>query len=611
MASQLRLVLCAFMFTCAAATLDYYVAPSGSDSTGTGSASAPWASPLPALSAIAAAKTGGNLPDDVVVHLSSGTYFLQSTLAVTASSGGDGTHTVTFAGPADPADAPAVLSAGAPVAGPWAPVAGAPGVFSASFPSSSAAMLRQAWDAVTGARLRLARSPVMYARVAGDWGVGYAPGAVASADVPLIEGGGELILWHNWVASQNTIKTVNFGNNSISVVGEAGDPFFGAGGTLRWALQNVADPAALAPGSFFVRGRVITYRPASGAAPAPGALIVEGLREAVTISGTASAPVAGVALVNLTIAHAAADLEGSCLPAGCGGQSCSESTNAAVHVSYARDTHLKGVEVVGSGSYAVWFDGGSVDCSITESWLHDLGMGGVRVGSTDNTGSTANEPTRNVTVSDCEIADGGHVVPAGTGVLAQESYATSVVHNHVHHLYYTGVSTGWTWGYAQDSDGAHTVGFNHIVRACAPSAVCLQVAHFSLLPHPFLTLPSHPPFQSMTFSSRSCPMVGASTIWGAPLGRRSSTIFVTTLTLTATVVGVSTPTRVLQMSHSVITSCTILKMRGSTNTCVRGWGTILVGRKAVSMSSACLTSAAHPHTLTLRAFTLSHPLVRH
>ncbi len=177
---------------------------------------------------------------------------------------------------------------------------------------------------------------------------------------------------------------------------------------------------------------------------------------------SADAPVRGVVLENVTVAHAAADLEGSCAAGGCGGQSVSESTTAAVHARFAADCHLRGVEVAGTGAYGVWFDEGSVGCSVERSWLHDLGMGGVRVGSPDNAGSVAAEPTRNVSVLDCEIEDGGHVVPAGTGVLAQESYGTRVEHNHIHHLRYTGVSTGWTWGYMPDSDAGHTVGFNHI-----------------------------------------------------------------------------------------------------------------------------------------------------
>jgi hypothetical protein len=139
----------------AAAALDFYVSPAGSDSTGTGSASSPWASPFPALPAIAAAKANGALPSDVTVHLDSGTYFLPSTLIVTPAAGGDGTRTVTISGPADPAAPPAVLSGGFPIPA-WAPAPGAAGMFTAPLPRG-VGFVRQMWDAASGARLLLAR----------------------------------------------------------------------------------------------------------------------------------------------------------------------------------------------------------------------------------------------------------------------------------------------------------------------------------------------------------------------------------------------------------------------------------------------------------------------
>jgi hypothetical protein len=450
LASALSTTVCA---------LDFYVSPGGSDSN-SGSLSSPWATPYPALAAVAA--FNGQLPSDVTVHLASGTYYLPRTLSLPALSGGDGAHTVTFSGPAD-GGPPAVLSGGALVPA-WAAVPGAPGVYSAPLPpaASGLATARQLWDAATGARITLARTPIALALRASQWGVEYdnATFPLTPSDLPSLAEA-ELVIWHNWVTSQNKVRAVDLARGNITVQGLAGDPFFGAGGNIRFALQNLASPGRLAPGSFYVAQRTLYLRPLDGSAP-PGPAIVEAIPEVVALAGAPSAPVRGVILANLTIAHAAADLEHSCMSAGCGGQSCSESTTAAFHARSAQGCSLSGVEVVGSGAYAVWWDQGSEACDVTGAWLHDLGMGGVRVGNTENTGDPATAPAKNVSVADCTIEHGGLVVPAGTGVLAQESYGTTITHNHIHHLFYTGVSTGWTWGYAADSDAGHTVGFNHI-----------------------------------------------------------------------------------------------------------------------------------------------------
>lgn len=443
--------------------IDFYVSTSGSDSND-GSISAPWATPFPALGAIAAAKTGGVLPSSVVVHIASGTYFLGRTLNITAAAGGDAVgHSVTFAGPADTSAVPAILSAGAPV-GLWSVVQATPGVFSAPIPAGAAslAMVRQMWDATTGARIPLARSPITYASAVGQWGAAWAP-----ADFPVnyaraLSSESEIVLWHNWVSSQNKIDVVNVTNSSIAALGQAGDPFFGAGGNFRVALQNVPLADALAPGSFYFSKRTLYYRPTSGTLPAPNSVIVEAVPEALVIGGSAGAPLTGLVLANLTVAHAAADLEHSCIYTGCGEQSVSDAVFAAVHVSNAVGVQLTGVEIFGTGSYGLWFDAGSVSSGIASSWLHDLGAGGVRVGTSNNTGSTASSPARSVSISDNTVEDGGLITPAGTGIFVQEAYNTSVVHNHVHHLFYTGVAIGWTWGYAADADGSQVVGWNHI-----------------------------------------------------------------------------------------------------------------------------------------------------
>ena len=301
----------------------------------------------------------------------------------------------------------------------------------------------------------------MIADAVGQWGVRWAEGD-APVLGPKAYAEAELMIYHQWTNSQNKIASINA--TCVLPVGTAGDQFFAAGGK-RWALQNVADVASLAAGQFFVSDGRITYRGLPGEDPTiPGGLVLiaERLPEALIINGTAASPVTGVLVANLTIAHTAADLEAQCLHDGCGGQSNSEASSAAVHATYATAAAFDGVEVTGSGGYAVWLDVGCTRCALTRSLLHDLGQGGARVGNGDNTGSPSLSPAHSCVVSDCVIADGGHVVPAGTGVLAQEAANTSIVHNHVHHLRYTGISTGWSWGYMSTADAGQLVAFNDI-----------------------------------------------------------------------------------------------------------------------------------------------------
>ncbi len=443
----------------------FFLSPTGSDANNGLSPASPWQTLPRAQQAVVALKgaNGGSLPGNVRVNLAAGTYELGMTLTIAAADGGDAAFDVTYAGPAPggvAAGGAAVLSAGAVITG-WAATS-TPGVFTAPVPPRrGASFLRQLFGAADGLRRPLSRSRVMTAVAVGQEGVVFNPADLAPSAAPtLVEA--EVVIWHNWVNSQSKIKSIDWSAHNISVQGQAGDPFFTAGG-LRWALQNVADPVALDAGFFYTAGGAVFYRALPGEDPTNPAvtpLVGELLPVAVRFAGTAAAPVVNVAFANLTIAHAAASLEETCGGSGCGGQSCSESTTAAVHAFYSSFVSLDGVELLGTGAYAAWFDEGSIACSITRSWLHSLGMGGVRVGNGADTGSPSSAPARDIVVADNVIEDAGHVVPAGTGVLAQECSNTTITHNHIHHLFYTAVSTGWTWGYMATSDAGNLVSYN-------------------------------------------------------------------------------------------------------------------------------------------------------
>jgi len=65
-------------------------------------------------------------------------------------------------------------------------------------------------------------------------------------------------------------------------------------------------------------------------------------------------------------------------------------------------------------------------------------------------------------ITDNHIHSLGRVYAPAIGVLILQSGMNQVAHNHVHDLYYTAISVGWTWGY-QDSPCHHNViEFNHL-----------------------------------------------------------------------------------------------------------------------------------------------------
>jgi hypothetical protein len=93
--------------------------------------------------------------------------------------------------------------------------------------------------------------------------------------------------------------------------------------------------------------------------------------------------------------------------------------------------------------------------------IWDLGAGGVKIN-----GSAVQDPahrrTGQVIVTDNHIATGGRLFHSAVGVLSMHACQVAIRHNHIHDLFYSGVSCGWVWGYAENVSHDNTIEKNHI-----------------------------------------------------------------------------------------------------------------------------------------------------
>ena len=65
-------------------------------------------------------------------------------------------------------------------------------------------------------------------------------------------------------------------------------------------------------------------------------------------------------------------------------------------------------------------------------------------------------------IADNHIHDLGLVYTPAVGVWALQSGRNQIVHNHIHDLYYTAISVGWTSGYAANQSKGNIIEYNHL-----------------------------------------------------------------------------------------------------------------------------------------------------
>ncbi len=145
---------------------------------------------------------------------------------------------------------------------------------------------------------------------------------------------------------------------------------------------------------------------------------------------------------------------------GSDGQAVSNA-HGAIELSYARNISFRGCTLRNYGVHGFNIKEGCRSVKIEGCKIYDGGAGGVRIcgggyGSPDSTHTTA------CTVSDCSITHVGRRYFSACGILIMHASEIDILNNEIGDLYYTGVSVGWTWGYAKTVCRDNRIIGNHI-----------------------------------------------------------------------------------------------------------------------------------------------------
>ncbi len=131
---------------------------------------------------------------------------------------------------------------------------------------------------------------------------------------------------------------------------------------------------------------------------------------------------------------------------------------AAIYIAASSGVNFTDCRFENISYTAVKFDKAATDCNITSCYFNEIGANGVFI----HGDAVVPASTQRINVTDCHISNYGRIFNNAIGILLTHAYDCDLTNNEIHDGWYTGISVGWIWGYADNPTNAINISNNLI-----------------------------------------------------------------------------------------------------------------------------------------------------
>jgi hypothetical protein len=272
----------------------------------------------------------------------------------------------------------------------------------------------------------------------------------------------EITVLHYWVDVHLPIAAINADSNMVTFQRKSArrltDDFNAEG--ARYFVDNVYEGLDQ-PGEWYLdrASGVLTYLPKPGEDMKTAEVVAPFVPKIVEMRGEPEKLrfVERLAFRGIAFMHVNFDLS----PDDAGDLQAANTVPGGVFARGMRNCAFESCAFRNMGTYAIQLAEGCADNRISDSEIVSMGAGGIRVGG----GTEQTSPlllTGGTVITDNHIHNLGEVFPSAVGVWLGNTNGNLVAHNEIDHLYYTGVSVGWVWGYSRSVSRDNVIEYNHI-----------------------------------------------------------------------------------------------------------------------------------------------------